>query len=161
MLSNFAPFALTALAALAALSLSAVGAHAFSAAVTKATAFGTGHLFDLGSCAAVTTRIGAGCFESMPDRITPYLSDALAANVSCVTHLQTSPCAFGSIKYSVRSAGYDCDALHLLFADANEECLRKYADARFWACLGYLLALSTGIGILCSLTGMLPASGRA
>lgn len=139
MIGYFATFALLA-----------VRCAGFTGNVTKSTAFGTGHLFDLGSCAAVTTQIGAKCFEDMPERIAPFLSPGLSGNVTCVTHIERSPCNYGTMKYSVRSEGYDCDALHILYADANEECLRKYYDARFWACMAYIVAITICAGLVCA-----------
>ena len=112
-----------------------------AASVSIKTTFGTGHLLDLGGCAAVATRVGKQCFMDMPDRIAPHLSPSLEANVTCETHIERSPCAFGTMKYTVRTEGHDCDAVAILLADATEACLRNKADARFWALMMYYFAI--------------------
>lgn len=119
----------------------AAGAPEIVASVREKTAFATGHLFDLGECAAVATHIAGGCFRGMPARIAPHLSDALAANVTCETHVERTPCWSHARKYTVTTQGYDCDALVLLYGDAAELCLREHADAIFWAGVGYACAL--------------------
>lgn len=116
-------------------------ATAGAAQVDVRTAFGTGHLFDLGACAAVSIRVGRQCFMDMPARIQGHLSASLAANVTCVTHVARTPCWTGAMKYTVHTDGSDCDATAILLADAAEECLRNKSDARFWGVIGYYCAL--------------------
>lgn len=118
-----------------------------AASVSMKTVFGTGHLLDMGGCAAVASRIGKQCFEDMPSRIAPHLSPSLEANITCETHIERSPCLYGTMKYTVRTDGHDCDAVALLLADATEACLRNKADARFWALLAYYIAIIVGVAI--------------
>jgi hypothetical protein len=123
--------------------------------VTLGTAFGTGHLFDLGECAAVATQIAGKCFRGMPARIASHLSEDLAANVTCETHVSMTPCWSHAMKYTVHTTGYDCDALAILYADAAELCLREHADGLFWAGIGYLIALVVGGVILSTIVALL------
>lgn len=131
-----------------------------SANVTVSTAFGTGHLIDLGECAAVATQIANKCFKDMPKRIAGHLSEDLAADVTCETHVARTPCWSSAMKYTVTTTGYDCDALAILYADAAELCLRDHADGLFWAAIGYVIAILVGalivgmvIGAIMSLVG--------
>lgn len=116
-------------------------ATAGASQVDVRTAFGTGHMLDMGACAAVSIQVGRQCFMDMPARIQGHLSASLAANVTCVTHVARSPCWTGALKYTVRTEGYDCDATAILLADAAEECLRNKSDARFWAVIWYYCIL--------------------
>lgn len=127
----------------------AAGAPPIAAHVKQETAFGTGNLFDLGECAAVATQIAGKCFREMPARISPHLSDDLAANVTCETHVEKTPCWSSALKYTVTTEGYDCDALVLLYSDASELCLREHADALFWAAFGYFFAIIFVLFMLC------------
>lgn len=125
-----------------------------AASVSMKTVFGTGHLLDLGGCAAIASRVGKQCFEDMPSRIAPHLSPSLEANVTCETHIVRSPCLYGTMKHTVRTEGYDCDAIALLLADATEACLRNKADARFWALLAYYFAIVVAGTVLLAMLQM-------
>lgn len=144
------------LALLLAFGLIASARASFEARVVSNTVFATGHVFSLGQCAAVATKVSSDCYHDMPAKVLARLQDTnLTTPHTCVTHIQKTPCIYGEIKYTATSSGYiDCAEMVLLYEDAMEDCLRRDADGRFWYSVLYWVAILFGIALV---GGMLSA----
>lgn len=121
------------------------GGEVFRAKVNKRTVFYTGHVFSLGQCAAIATRVHAKCIGDIPRYafLQVKQSDKIGRNITCSTQIVGTPCMFGEIKYFVVTHGFlpSCDRLVLLYNDAMARCLRQHVDKRFWFSTLYFIGI--------------------
>ena len=144
------------------------GECVFDSRVELKSVFVSGSVFTFGLCLAVTSNIGESCFENMAGQVAARLAatgssstGAVAVVEGCETHMLHSPCSLGEAKYTAYtsvSSVADCAVLDILYADAMEECLRHDADGRFWAAVGYLMAIIFGLGVVGGCVGAFIAS---
>lgn len=143
-------------------SLVSDGDCVFDATVYSKDVFVTGHIFSMGTCAAVQKQVSRNCYKNMASAVAEGLQGMPVANetVQCITHIHNTPCALGEHKWYINSTTKvgTCADLKLLYEDAMEECLREKEDARFWYSILYVIGLFVGIVLvaaICQLIGML------
>lgn len=119
------------------------GVCMFDSYTTQQDVFSTGHILNLGSCAASSLRVGKRCFDNISASIALNLADSknLGYDTVCRIVPIKTPCIFNSRKFVVTATGAECSVVKSLADNAVEDCLRNKADARFWATLFYLIAV--------------------
>lgn len=121
------------------------------------TVFATGHVFSLGQCAAVATKVSDECYKAMPAKVIQRIGNSTGVEEQmCVTHIHKTPCIYAEMKYTAETFGaVDCAELVILYEDAMEECLREDPDARFWFSILYWMAIMVGILVVSAVGALL------
>lgn len=78
----------------------------------------------------------------------------------CTIAPESTPCVYSAMKFEFKTEGYNCADIKILADNVVEECLRNDADGRFWATLGYWIAIVIGLGLCvgCCVAACLTAS---
>ena len=119
----------------------------FNGQLSTKDVFWTGHVFSLGVCPAVQLQIGDKCFQGMAGSIAVQLSNNATSaakydiNAVCDIFPERTPCSYNAKKFEFKTVGYDCAEIKILADSVVEQCIRTDADARFWATVGYWIAV--------------------
>ncbi len=114
--------------------------------------FITGHIFSLGVCPAVSSKIGKNCFDQISANVAENIASNTNSNFNddnvCEIFPYGTPCMYSASLFKISAKGYDCGQLKILFENSINECLRNKADRRWWASIGYFIAVLFGLPLI-------------